>query len=552
MNKYVLFFPLFLLFYCNLKSQTEIFNTSNIPSDKPKLIVGIVVEQMRLDYMDRFWDNLDTKGLKKLAINGSYCKNANYNYCLTQTAPGYATIVTGTEPSEHGIVSDYWFNPLTGAKEICISDTKYKPVGNKLATDSYSPKNMISTTFSDETKLSNRGKSKIISVSLDPYGAILSGGFSADGVYWFDTNSGEWVTSSYYMPALPKWVDDMNRKRTPDDYLKRSWNQLLADSEYKNALSDSIIYKYGIDGVYKTFPYNYSEIRKTIQKYELMKMIPEGNTHTTDLAIAALYNEDLGKDEDTDFLFINYSVSENVGKIFGPQSIEIQDLFLRLDKDIEHLITVLEETVGKNNILIYLTSNHGVAEVPQFLIDNKIPAGNYKQHYILALLKSYLKAIYGEGEWILDYSNNQIFLNKTLIEDSRIPLGEFQDKVISFIINSNGITNAISAHQFQNIVFSYGMPQKMQNSFNQKRSGDIMISLKAGWIEDVPFATNHNSGYKYDTNVPLIWYGWKVKKQNIYSQVNITDIAPTISMILNTPTPPISTGKTLEEVFNSK
>jgi predicted AlkP superfamily pyrophosphatase or phosphodiesterase len=523
-----------------------------IPSDKPKLVVGIVVEQMRQDYVERFWNNFGPKGFKKLAINGTYCQDANFNYSLTQTAPGYATIVTGCEPSEHGIVSNFWFNPLSNIKEICIEDSRQKAVGDKTAKGSYSPKNLFTTTFSDEAKLFNRGNSKIISISISPEGAILSGGYTANAAYWFDTKTGKWLSSTYYMDKLPVWVDTLNNKKMPEEFLKRTWTPMLPIDQYNEVLPDSSLYEYGIDLVYKVFPYNYPDICKTIRDYELLTMVPEGNTLTTDMAVAALYNEDLGKDDNTDFLFINYSVSEKVGKLYGPQSIEIQDLFLRLDADLGHLIEVIEETVGKNNVLIYLTSNHGVSETPQYLIDNKMPAGIFKQHYILSLLRSYLKAIYGEGDWILDYSNNQIYLNKTLIEDSQIPLAEFQERVISFIINSGGISNAISSTQMQNIIFRQGMPEKMQNSYSQKRSGDIMISLKAGWIEDVPYSTDHNSGYKYDTNVPLIWYGWKVKKQNIFRTINITDIAPTISMVLGTPAPPATTGESLQEVFNNR
>lgn len=545
-------FILFIGFVCIINvvgfSQVETI----IPSDKPKLVVGIVVEQMRQDYIERFWNNFGEKGFKKLAINGTYCQDANYNYSLTQTAPGYTTIVTGCEPSEHGIVSNYWFNPLSAKKEVCIEDTKYKAVGDKYALGSYSPKNIFTTTFSDEAKLFSRGNSKIISISMNPEGAILSGGYTANAAYWFDTKTGKWLSSSYYMDKLPTWVDTVNNKKMSSEYLKRQWTPMLPIDKYNEVLPDSSIYEYGIDMVYKVFPYNYPDITKTVRDFELLTMIPEGNTHTTDMAVAALYNENLGKDDNTDFLFINYTVSENIGRLYGPQSIEVQDLFLRLDADLGHLIEVIEETVGKNNALIYLTSNHGVSETPQYLIDNKMPAGIFKQHYILSLLRSYLKAIYGQGDWILDYSNNQIFLNKTLIEDSQIPLAEFQERVISFIINSGGISNAISSTQFQNIVFRQGMPEKMQNSFSQKRSGDIMISLKAGWIEDVPYSTDHNSGYKYDTNVPLIWYGWKVKKQNIFRTLNMTDIAPTISMVLGTPAPPATTGKSLQEVFNNR
>ncbi len=524
---------------------------SSIPPDKPKLVVGIVIEQMRQDYIDRFWDNFGDKGFKKLAINGSYCVNAGYNYALTQTAPGYATIATGTEPCSHGIVSNYWFNNLTGEKIDCIySEKNEKAIGGAKGADGrVTPTNMLSTTFSDEAKLFNRGKSKVVSMSLSKYAAVLSGGYAADAAYWFDQVSGEWISSSYYMNELPSWVKDVNNKKMPDTYLERSWTPMLPFEKYNEVLSDSSKYEFGIDGMYKTFPYEYPEIVKTVRNYKLLTMIPEGNTMLNDLAVASLYGEDLGKDEFTDFLFINYSVSEELGKLYGPQSIEVQDLFLRLDKDLEHLISVIEEVVGKNNCLIYLTSNHGVSEMPEYLMDQKMPAGNFKQFYMLALLKSYLKAIYGDGDWITDFNNSQIYLNKPLIEDSQISLSEIREKIIDFIINSAGIANAISANQFQNIVFVEGMPVKMQNSYNQKRSGDIMIALKPGWIEDIPYCTDHNSGYACNTHVPLIWYGWKVKKQKVISEINITDIAPTVSMSLGTPPPPIVSGKVLENIF---
>lgn len=538
------------LFANNALAQME----ASIPSDKPKLVIGIVVEQMRQDYIDRLWGNLSEKGIKKLAVSGCYCLNANYNYSLTQSAPGYATIVTGAEPSAHGIVSNFWYNKLNGQKVDCItSDNKYKPVGGSKDADvNISPANMLSTTFSDEAKFFSRSKSKVISMSLSKHASILSGGFTADAAYWFDYNEGVWMSSTYYLNTLPQWVKDVNNKKMPDEYLSRNWSPLLPLSKYNDVLEDSSKFEFGIDGMYKTFPYNYADITKTVHNYKLLSMIPEGNTLLNDLAIAAIYGEELGKDEFTDFLFINYCATEEIGKLFGPQSIEVQDMFLRLDKDLEHLISAIESIVGKNNCLIYLTSNHGVAEIPEYLLEQKMPAGYFKQYYMLALVKSYLKALYGDGDWILDFNNSQIFLNKSLIEDSQISINEMSDKIIDFILNSAGIANAISAYQFEHIIFTSGMPEKMQNSYNQKRSGDIMISLKPGWIEDIPYCTDHNSGYSCNTHVPLIWYGWKVKKQKIFTPINITDIAPTISTVLGTPPPPIHSGKPLESVFNIK
>ena len=547
--KKIVIIPLILIaLFC--KSQDYLEQQANIPSDCPKLVVGICVEQMRQDYFDKFWNYFGNNGFKKLAIGGSYCKNANFNYSLTQTSPGLTTIVTGSEPAVHGIVSDIWYNALTGNKETSIGDKQQTTIGSKKAEGSYSPVNIFTTTFSDEAKIYNSSKSKVFSMSLNPKGAVLSGGFAADAAIWFDNKTGKWVTSSYYKHYLPKWVEEQNDKKMPDTYLQRVWVSEFSAEDIKKHDYDSNVYKIGLDGLYKNFPYNYVDIKKTVPDYELLTMIPEGNTHLTDLAVAAIYNENLGKDEITDFLFVNYSVPETIGLLFGPQSAEVLDLFLKLDKNIAHLIEVIEEVVGKNNVLIYLTSNHGVAEIPQYSIDHKLPSGIYKQHYIVALLRSYLKSVYGEGNWILDYNNNQLFLNKILIEDSGISIRDFQEKIIAFIINSNGITNAINAYQFQNIIFNSGMPQKMQNSFNQKRSGDIMISLKPGWIEDIAFATNHNSGYNYDTHVPLIFYGWKIKKQIVYSEINMTSLAPTISSFLNTPPPPMTSGRVLEYLIN--
>ncbi len=537
----------FILLLLTAQAFTQLEST--IPSEKPKLVVGIVVEGMRQDYLDRFWNNFGNKGFKKLANNGSYCRNTVINYSLTQTAPGYATISTGTEPAQHGIVSNYWFNPITSKKEDCIEDYNYNTLARKKEKGSFSPLKMLSTTFADEAKLFYNGKSKIISISLNPYAAVLSGGFSADAAYWFDIATGAWTSSTYYVNDLPVWIKDINQNKNCDDYLKRQWDLSLEKEKYTSLLPDRNDYEFGIDGMYKTFPYIYSEITKTVRDYELMTMIPEGNTHLNDLAIATIYYENLGKDDYTDFLFVNYSVPEKIGRLFGPQSLEIEDLLIRFDKDLGHLIEVIEDVVGKNNVLIYLTSNHGMADPPQYLLDNKLPAGSFRQHYIIALLKSYLRAIYGEGDWILDFNNSQIYLNRVLIEDSKISLAEFQEKVVTFIINSAGIANAISSNQFLNINYTSGMPQKMQNSFNLKRSGDIMISLRAGWIEDIPYCSDHNTGYRYDTHVPLIFYGWKVKKQTLYREISISDIAPTISVMIGTPVPPLSTGNTLQEIF---
>ncbi|HOY38621.1 MAG: alkaline phosphatase family protein [Bacteroidales bacterium] len=533
------------LFYQNIKAQ----DNPIIPADKPKLVVGIVVEQMRYDYLTRYWDKFGENGFKKLYIYGTNCQNANLNYSITQVSPGYATIATGAEPSEHGIVSDYWYVPLTGKKVQSTEDKNTKCIGGSKNAEAFSPVNLLAPTLSDEIKLANRNQSKVISISMNSTGAALMGGFAADAAYWFDRETGNWVSGTYYMKVLPQWVDEINSKKQPENYLTRTWIPMLPLSEYKESLNDTSIYEYGIDGLYKTFPYVYPKIRESVKKYELLTMVPEGNTLTTDFAVNALFNEELGKDNITDFLFVSYSPAGVISKYFGPDAVETEDMYLRLDKEIAQLLSVLEETIGKNNVLIYLTSTSGISTVPSYLQDNRIPAGVFKQHYMTALLTSYIKALYAEGTWIIDFANQQIYLNRLLIEDSKIPLNEMQDKIASFIINSEAVAYAISTHNMSNYAANDGILQKMKNSFHPKRSGDIMIALKPGWIYDVSYSADHGSAYNYDTHVPLLWYGWKVKKNTVLDNVNITDIAPTISQMLQMPMPSHSSGQPIIELI---
>ncbi|NLA25252.1 MAG: alkaline phosphatase family protein, partial [Bacteroidales bacterium] len=532
-----------------LQAQFLLFaQNSLIPADKPKLVVGIVVEQMRYDYLTRYWDKFSENGFKKMAIYGTSCQNTHLNYHITQVSPAYASIATGAEPAENGIVSDYWYVPLTGKKTLSTEDNNVKAVGIKSKNGNASPIQMLAPSFSDEIKLASKGKSKVVSLGLDKKGAILSAGFSANAAYWFCTETGQWITSSYYMKDLPEWVKSFNEKEYPQEYLTRTWTPLLPIEEYTASSCDTSIYEYGIDGLYKVFPYEYSEITKKVKNYKLINIIPEGNTLTTDFAVNALMNENLGKSENTDFLFVNYCVTENIGKLYGPDAMETQDIYLRLDKEIAHLLSVLEDRIGKNDVLIYLTSTSGVSQVPAYLQKNKLPAGIFKHHYITALLNSFIKATYSEGNWITDFANQQIYLNRLLVEDSKISLQEIQDKISGFIISSESVAYAIGGQNLATQTYTDGVRKKMQNSYHPKRSGDVMVALKPGWLYDISYSSDHSSGYAYDTHVPLLWYGWKVRKNIIYDPINITDIAPTISLMLQMPMPSHASGKPIMEM----
>jgi len=524
----------------------------NIPPEKPKLIIAIVVDMMRYDYVERYWNKFGKGGFRRLINEGANCRNANYNYIFTQTGPGHATIFTGTEPANHGIVTNYWYLRLKKTGQYCVADNNVKTVGSDSEAGQCSPVQLNTSTIGDEIKLANNSRSKVIGIAIKDRAAILPAGHTADAAYWYDGKTGNWITSTYYLDSLPLWVTDFNEKKYPDIYLAREWNTLLPIEEYTESLPDSSIYEKGFANRQITFPYNLDEISSTSRNsrdYSILKYTPYGNTYTNDFAIAAIVNEELGKDEITDMLTVSYSVPDYIGHAYGPASVETEDIYLRLDREIEHLLTFVDETLGKKEVLIVLTSDHGVAHIPEYLADIGIPAGKFKHNLALALLKSYLNAIYGEGEWVSTYSQQQIYLNHQLIEDSKIPLAEIQTKVANFLIQFSGIENTATSTTMQTVNFTDGIFDKMQNSYNQKRSGDVIINLSPGFTEDITSATTHNTAYNYDTHVPLIWYGWKINRSSIYKSISTTDIAPTISLLLNIPFPNGATGKPIVEII---
>ena len=534
----------------NLFSQRK----NKIPPEKPKLVIGIVVEQMRFEYIDRFWDKFEKKGFKRLIGEGTNCKNTNISYMFTQTSPGIATIYTGTNPDMHGIVADEW-HKINGDLVKCEYDKKAIGIGvTQITQGKYSPKKLLTTTISDEMKISDK-ESKVFSVAMDKKSAVFGGGHMADGVFSWDDVSGNWVSSSFYYDSLPNWVNEFNNKKLYETYLLKEWNTLLDINKYTESRNDTAEHEYGLGSKRQTiFPYQLGEISRVSTKsknkdYSILGKVPYGNNFTKDFAIATIVNEDLGKDEHPDFMAISFSATENIGQRFGPFSVEVEDTYLRLDKEIAHFLSFIDDFVGKENVLIFFTSNHGVAEIPEYSTEKRLPGGQFKGTYSVALLKSYLNALYGEGDWIVGYKNQQIYLNHTLLESSKISISEMQQVVADFVLQFSGVANVITSNQMMQTNFSEGTFAKMQKSYNQKRSGDVMVNLKPGWIEDVTYATFSNSPYTYDSHVPLVFYGWKISRKTIYKNVGLEDIAPSISSMLNISFPNGYSGQPIYEIW---
>jgi predicted AlkP superfamily pyrophosphatase or phosphodiesterase len=542
----------FTLILCVLFiSSVKIYSQNpSVPSEKPKLIIGIVVSEMRYDYLTRYWDKFGDGGFKRLVNGGSFCKNAHHDYLISESGEGFATIATGAYPEVHGIVSDYWYDRLKDKIIYCVSDENISTTGGAYEQGKYSPKSLLSSTLSDQARVAGQFKPKVISISLDPRAAILSGGHSANAAYWFDNERGSWISSTYYMDSIPFWVNDFNSKAFSDIYLQRLWEPLFPLETYTESLPDDNKYESGFAGK-KVFPYNLDQmslIKKNQRNYDLLKYTPFGNEYTKDFAAATIVNEELGKDNFTDWLQIGFSASGYLGDKYSSNSVEIEDMYLRLDKDLEHFFNFLDDQLGMKNVLIYLTADNSMADDPAYMADQGLPAGYFNYNSAMSLLGTYLNLIYGKGDWVKFYYAQQIYLNRDLIEGSKLSLKDFQNVVSAFMIQFEGVANTLTSDNLMTNNYTRGFFEKIQKSYNQKRSGDILLHLSPGWTEK-GIDKQYASSFRYDSHVPLIWYGWKIGRANIFRPVSVTDIMPTIAGFLDIPRSGSIEGELIKELF---
>ena len=539
---------------CAILFKTAFGQGAYIPPEKPRLVIGIVVEQLRYDQIEKIRSRLGENGIRRLLNEGTYFQNASYQYMLTQTAPGYATISTGAEPSLHGITSDNWYLPLKNELIYCTKDISVNPVGGSYESGLHSPANLLVSTFTDELKMASGKQAKVFAVGLKENPVIFSAGHAANGAFWYDNTTGTWMSSTYYTDSLPGWVIDFNAMRYADSFLDNTWNLLRPVRDYSDCLPDSNKFEAGFNGL-NYFPY---DLRKLSSKgrgssgkdFSLLRETPFGNTFTTNFAIKLIEKESLGKDDVTDFLSICYAATDYIGHRFGPSSVEMADAIFRLDKDIENLLKYVTDSLGKRNVLIYFTSAHGISEIPGVLESNRIPSGYFRQNQALQLLRSYLNAVYGEGDWVKGYQEKQIFLNRTLIEDAKIPLEDVQKKVARFIVQFSGVASAYPYSVFEASDFGNGNMKRIINDFSPQRSGDVIVTLNSGWVEkEDDYVASSNSPYEYDTHVPLIWYGWSINRANVTRKVNMTDVAATLSSLCRVPLPNACSGEPMFELF---
>lgn len=521
-------------------------------ASETKLVVGIIVDQMRPEYLYRFQDKFSNNGFKRLMNDGFVCRNTQYNYIPTKTAPGHASVYTGTTPKYHGIIANKWYD-RTQKKEINnVDDYSAKAVGGTMSSGQRSPHKMLSTTITDELQLSNNGKSKIISISLKDRGAILPGGHMSDGSYWYDSSTGNFITSTYYKEELPSWVAKFNKQEHVKALLKKGWNTLLPIENYTESTTDIQTYeKVFHHKKDAAFPYEFKNLSDETQ-YDIFQETPFGNTIIAQLAIEALSNEKLGQNTETDFLAISFSSTDKVGHAFGPHSIEVEDTYLRLDQDIAAILNQLDEKVGRGNYTLFLTADHGATDVPQYLINNKIPAGYYDDEAILNLVNARLAEVFKVNNLVEIMSNGQLFFDLKAIRTNQLDFKDVLEKSKSELLTVEGVFQVLLRPDLEKREYTKEAKGMVQQGFHIKRSGDIVVLFNPSWTKKREYGTEHSTGYSYDTHVPLLWYGKNIAKGASTKHYSITDIAPTVSMLLGIKFPNACIGKPINELFENK
>ncbi|WP_082994954.1 MULTISPECIES: alkaline phosphatase PafA [Aquimarina] len=519
-------------------------------NSSPKLVVGIVVDQMRYDYLTRFYNRFGDRGFKRMINEGFNCKNNHFNYVPTYTGPGHASIYTGTTPKNHGIISNHWYDKFGKAMVYCASDSLVKAVGSNSEMERMSPHRMKTSTVSDQNRLHTQLKGKTIGIAIKDRGAILPAGHSANGAYWFrGKDEGKWITSTYYRNELPDWVKKFNTSNQAESYLK-VWNTLYDINTYTESGPDQNQFEGGYKGKETaTFPYDLANLKDQNAGYDIIKASAYGNSLTTDFAIAAIEGEQLGADRTTDFLTVSFSSTDYVGHNFGVNSKEIQDTYLRLDKDLERFFDTLDTKVGKGQYTVFLTADHGAVHVPSYLKSVKIPAGYFDRDAFTTKVKAFVKAQFKVDGLIENISNNQVFFDYNMLKKHTISAEKLEKALAHYMLQENQIDKVFTRNQLETGEYVTGIAALIQKGYNQKRSGDVVYVMDPATISYSKTGSTHGSGLTYDTHAPLLFFGQGIQKGSTTQETYIPDIAPTISALLGIAFPNGATGKVLSFVL---
>jgi predicted AlkP superfamily pyrophosphatase or phosphodiesterase len=552
MRSLLFFVLLFLLFSTEGRAQQD-------TPERPKLIVGIVVDQMRFDYLYRYRDSYGPGGFKRLLQEGFSCANTHYNYMPTYTGPGHAAIYTGTTPSVNGVIANDWWDrsPAWRSNRYVTRDKAYHTTGGSIGkVGQHSPRVLLSSTITDELRLSNNFKSKVVGVCLKDRGSILPAGHIPDACFWFDDTTGNWITSTYYANAanFPQWAKTFNDRRLARAYIDQDWEK-IPDHRYDQSYRNWKPYEHA---KYLDFPgdlpYDLDTLRRRKGTFEVLRFTPFGNALTVEFAKTVLTNMELGADEHPDMLCVSFSSPDYCAHQFGIHAEETEDLYIKLDLEIADFLTFLDEKVGKNNVLVFLTADHGGSETPAHLKTLRIPSGVFPEAKLKERLeKTIAKQTNTKGNFISTISNQQIWLQKDSIANAKLQVHDIENIIKAAVIDSPGVYDILTREEVRQLPDDYPFAPELRRGIHPHRSGDLFILLDPAWhAEDEYFSTGgatHGSPYPYDTHVPLLWYGWRVRPGETFAPISITDIAPTLASMLRIMAPNGCTGQVIQDLM---
>ncbi len=529
--------------------------TASAELPRPKLVVGIVVDQMRWDYLYRFYDRYQSNGFKRLLNEGFSCENTQVDYIPTFTAPGHTCIYTGSVPAIHGIAGNDFIIQATGKSVYCTEDTTVKTVGSSSRAGEMSPRNLLTSTVTDELRLATNFRSKVIGIALKDRGGILPAGHTGNAAYWFDDKTGNWITSTYYMKELPQWVKDFNDQKLAETYLKQDWTPLYPVNTYVQTLPDESKYEGKFKGTdAPTLPVKTSAIYKSYG-LGLIRSTPYGNTISLDLAVAAINGEQLGQHDVTDFLALSLSSTDYIGHQFGVNAVEIEDTYLRLDRELAAFFTYMDAKVGKGNYTVFLTADHGAAHNTAFLHDHGIPADVWDDGAVRDSLNKFLLNKYKVEKLVISLGNYQVNFNNATIKYAQLNKDAIIKDCIDYLQQQRGIAFAVDMQHAESASIPEELRTRIVNGYSREHSGDIQIILQPGWFtghgsgDSGPTGTTHGTWNPYDTHIPLVFMGWGINHGHLNRETHMTDIAATVAALLHIQAPNGSIGKPISEVL---
>jgi len=517
---------------------------------RPKLVVGLMVDQMRWDYLYRYQNRYGKAGFNRLLNLGFSCENTFIPYTPTATGCGHACVYTGTVPAINGITGNNWWDSKLQRTVYCAEDKSVKTVGSDSRDGEMSPVNMVSNTVTDELRLATNFRSKVIGISIKDRGAILPAGHSANAAYWYDESKGIFISSTYYMKELPQWVKDFNARKLPDAYYKEGWKTLYPVDTYTQSTADDKEYERTEIGPKNSFPYDMSAY--VGKDYYKLPFLPQAATYTFEMAKAAAIHEQLGKGTETDFLAVSISSPDYAGHSFGPNAVELEDTYLRLDKDIEQFLNFLDTQVGKGNYLLFLTADHGAAHVPGFLKEHQLPGGSIPLGNVVRKVNNELQSKYKLKNGIINSTYYNLALNHKEIDSLKLDTDEIKSFIIKLMEKEEGIYRVVDKEELGESNLQQTIRERLINGYYPYRSADLQIIPLPNWFKDNSKGTDHSVWNPYDAHIPLLWYGWKVKPGKSYQERYMTDIAVTIAAMLNIQMPNGAVGKVIEEVAGSR